>query len=89
MLLRLDEVFQNKGWNTRKKILDELRKKPQTAYELSRKLGLNYSTVKYHIEILEKFGLVTIYKKDTKYIYVVTKNYEILEKYIEEEARSR
>lgn len=88
MLLRIDEVFQNKGWNTRKKILDELRKKPQSAYELSKRLGFNYSTIKYHIEILEKFGLITKRKSGTKSVYIVTKNYELLKKYIEEDNRS-
>ncbi|MEM0016443.1 MAG: winged helix-turn-helix domain-containing protein [Saccharolobus sp.] len=87
MLLKLDEIFENKGWKVRKKILNELRKKPQTAYELSKKIGLNYSTVKYHIEILEKFGLITGNRKGTKIVYNLTKNYQILEKYIEEKGK--
>ncbi|WP_278464673.1 winged helix-turn-helix domain-containing protein [Saccharolobus islandicus] len=89
MLLRLDEIFQNKGWDTRKKILDELKNKPQTAYELSKKLGLNYSTIKYHLEILEKFGLVNINRYKTKCFYAVSKNYKIVEKYLEEEIAKR
>ncbi|QGA53347.1 ArsR family transcriptional regulator [Sulfolobus sp. E5-1-F] len=89
MLLRLDEIFQNKGWDTRKKILNELKNKPQTAYELSKKLGLNYSTVKYHLEILEKVGLINVNRYKTKYFYVISKNYKIVEKYLEEEIAKR
>ncbi|TRM89725.1 transcriptional regulator [Sulfolobus sp. A20-N-G8] len=85
MLLKIEEIFQNKGWETRKKILNELKNNPQSAYELARKLNLNYSTIKYHLEILEKFGLIMKINKGSKSLYRVTKNYNLLEKYIIEE----
>jgi predicted transcriptional regulator len=72
-ILKLEDVLESKGWDTRKKILCELSKGPHTAYSLAKKLSLNYSTVRYHLELLEKFGLVRS-DKSSKYLYVITQN---------------
>jgi predicted transcriptional regulator len=79
MITKIDEIIEGKGWETRKKILEELTKKPATAYELSKRLDLNYSTVKYHLELLEKAGMIT-YNKDrrNRYFYEVSKNVNLL-----------
>ncbi|MDT7901304.1 MAG: winged helix-turn-helix domain-containing protein [Acidianus sp.] len=79
MLYKLDEVIENKGWDTRKKILELLQSKEMTAYEISKILELNYSTVKYHLELLERVGLVTV-KKDrrNRYLYRANNNIKIL-----------
>ncbi len=81
MLVKFEELMENKGWDTRKKIIFELQSKPCTAYELSKKLGLNYSTVKYHLELLEKFEMITKKEYKHKNIYVATKNARNIEKY--------
>jgi DNA-binding transcriptional ArsR family regulator len=79
MLYKLDEVIENKGWDTRKKILELLQSKEMTAYEISKVLELNYSTVKYHLELLERVGLVTVKKdKRNRYLYKANNNIKIL-----------
>ncbi len=75
MITKLEDLLSNKGWETRKRILDEISAKPMTAYELAKRLNLNYSTVRYHLELLERNGLVT-HKKDkgNKYLYHPSRN---------------
>jgi predicted transcriptional regulator len=85
MLVKMEELLENKGWDTRKKIIFELQNKPCTAYELAKKLDLNYSTVKYHIELLEKFGIISKKAGKRKNIYVLTKNARSIEKYLKQE----
>jgi len=72
-ILKLEDIFLNKGWETRKRILEELLKEPNTAYSISRKLNLNYSTVRYHLHLLERFGLVKS-ESNGKGIYRITKS---------------
>lgn len=86
MLVKIEELLENKGWETRKRIIFELESKPCTAYELSKRLSLNYSTVKYHIELLEKFGIITKRPNKHKNVYVTTKNIKAIEKYLSEES---
>lgn len=79
MLTKLDEVIESKGWETRKKILEQILSKEMTAYELSKKLGLNYSTVKYHLELMERIGIISVKKeRNNKYLYKANKNAELL-----------
>ncbi len=79
MLYKLDEVIENKGWDTRKKILELLESREMTAYEISKLLELNYSTVKYHLELLERVGLITVRKdKRNRYLYRTNNNIKIL-----------
>ena len=47
-----------KTWETKKKILRLISKKPQTAMEISRELGLAPSTVSEHIGALEEVGAI-------------------------------
>lgn len=77
MLRKLEDIVSSKGWETRKRMLEELSKKPTTAYELAKRLNLNYSTVRYHLELLERTGLVTV-DKGSRYVYKVTKNIQFL-----------
>ncbi|WP_054845472.1 ArsR/SmtB family transcription factor [Sulfuracidifex tepidarius] len=86
MLVKVEELLENKGWETRKRIIFELETKPCTAYELSKKLSLNYSTVKYHLELLEKFGIITRKPSKHKNVYITTKNIKTIEKYLSEES---
>ncbi len=76
-ITKIDELINLPGWETRKKILELLNDSPKTAYELARVLNMNYSTIRYHLELLNKFGLVNI-KKGRKYYYELTRNAKIL-----------
>ncbi len=78
MMRKLDEVMSGKGWDTRRKILEELYMRPTTAYSLAKKLELNYSTVRYHLDLLERSGLVNHQKRGSRQVYVATKNVEVL-----------
>ncbi|BDC18355.1 winged helix-turn-helix domain-containing protein [Acidianus sp. HS-5] len=79
MLYKLDEVIENKGWDTRKKILELLESREMTAYEISKLLELNYSTVKYHLELLEKVDLITVRKdRRNRYLYRANNNIKVL-----------
>lgn len=48
-----------KGGLNRAKIIDELKNRPYNVNQLAEKMGLDYKTVKYHIGVLEKNGMVT------------------------------
>ncbi len=48
---------------TARKILKELFKKPHSATELSKKLGIPLSTVKYHIDKLTELGVIRVVHK--------------------------
>jgi DNA-binding transcriptional ArsR family regulator len=48
-----------KGGKNRARIMDELKNRPYNVHQLSEELELDYKTVKHHIEVLEKSGLVT------------------------------
>ena len=76
-ILKLEDLLQLPGWDTRKKIMEELKSGPKNAYELAKKLNLNYSTIRYHLELLQRFGLVNI-KKSRKYYYELTRTGLIL-----------
>jgi len=76
-ILKFEDLLELPGWDTRKKIMEELKLGPRNAYELSKTLDLNYSTIRYHLELLQRFGLVNI-KKNKKYYYELTKTGLIL-----------
>jgi predicted transcriptional regulator len=76
-ITKVDELLALPGWETRKRIIKALRDGPKTAYEISKELKINYSTARYHLELLQKFGLVNI-RKGRKYYYELTKNANLL-----------
>lgn len=76
-ITKVDELLALPGWETRKRIIEALRGGPKTAYEISKELKINYSTARYHLELLQKFGLVNI-RKGRKYYYELTKNANLL-----------
>lgn len=76
-ITKVDELLALPGWETRKRIIEALRSGPKTAYEISKELKINYSTARYHLELLHKFGLVNI-RKGRKYYYELTKNANLL-----------
>ena len=72
-ILKLDELVNSKGQETRIKILQLLSEKPRSPYEIAKILDLNYSTVRYHLDMMQKFGLVTSVKQG-KILYRITKD---------------
>jgi DNA-binding transcriptional ArsR family regulator len=48
-----------RGGPNRARILDELLESPQNAHRLAESLSLDYRTVRHHLLLLEKNGLVT------------------------------
>nr|KJR72955.1 MAG: hypothetical protein TU35_08770 [Thermoproteus sp. AZ2] len=47
-----------RGGQTRLEIVKALRDRPMNANQLAKALGLDYKTVRYHLEVLAKHGLV-------------------------------
>ncbi|HHO57031.1 MAG TPA: ArsR family transcriptional regulator [Thermoplasmatales archaeon] len=47
------------GGINRGKILEELMRNPMNANELSKKLDMDYKTVRHHLKILEKNSLIS------------------------------
>jgi DNA-binding transcriptional ArsR family regulator len=46
------------GAKTRVQVLLAIREEPRNALQLSQKLGLDYTTVRHHLKVLEKNGIV-------------------------------
>ncbi|MCS4542383.1 MAG: winged helix-turn-helix domain-containing protein [Euryarchaeota archaeon] len=46
------------GGLTRAEIIKALKDRPYNANQLAQKLGLDYKTVRYHLDVLERNGLV-------------------------------
>ena len=51
-------LVNTKGGENRIKILKEILTQPQNANELCRLLQLNYKTIRYHLDLLEKNNIV-------------------------------
>ncbi len=47
-----------KGGNTRGRVINTLREKPGNANQLAERLHVDYKTVRHHLNILQKNGLV-------------------------------
>jgi DNA-binding transcriptional ArsR family regulator len=82
-----------KGGLNRARIIDELRNRPYNANQLAERLSLNYKTIKYHIEVLEKNGIVTSTGKGYGALYFLSdkmeENFDIFLKIWEEFRGSR
>ncbi|MDT7899134.1 MAG: winged helix-turn-helix domain-containing protein [Sulfolobales archaeon] len=72
-ILKLEEMLNSEGQSTRVQILKLLLEKPRTPYEISKLTGLNYSTVRYHLDLMQRFGLVKA-NKNGKILYTITKD---------------
>lgn len=48
-----------RGGPNRRRILEELRRSPANAHQLSEALGLDYRTVRHHLRLLEQNSVVT------------------------------
>jgi len=72
-ILKLEEMLNSEGQSTRIQILKLLLEKPRTPYEISKLTGLNYSTVRYHLDLMQRFGLVKA-NRNGKILYTITKD---------------
>lgn len=77
-----------KGGMNRARIIDELRNRPYNANQLAERLSLNYKTIKYHIEVLEKNKIVISSGKGYGALYFLSdkmeENFDIFLKIWEE-----
>lgn len=48
-----------RGGYNRARLINAIHEDPRNAHQLSQELSLDYSTVRHHLEALEKNGLVT------------------------------
>jgi predicted transcriptional regulator len=51
-------LANTQGGENRGKILKEIFQKPCNAHELSNSLDLNYKTIRYHLDLLEKNAII-------------------------------
>jgi DNA-binding transcriptional ArsR family regulator len=65
-----------KGGMNRAKIIANLRGRPYNANQLAERLSLNYKTIKYHIEVLEKNDIVTSTGKGYGALYFLSDKME-------------
>jgi DNA-binding transcriptional ArsR family regulator len=59
-------IAGTRGGPTRLQIMLELLRRPYNANQLTERLGLDYKTVRRHLEVLVESGLITI-SKEMKY----------------------
>ena len=52
-------VAGTRGGENRARIIEALRTRPYNAHELGEALGLDYRTIRHHLDLLEKNGLLT------------------------------
>ncbi len=52
-------IAGTRGGITRAEIIKSVRETPQNANQLATSLGVDYKTVRYHLEVLEKNHVVT------------------------------
>ena len=52
-------IAGTKGGETRGKIIDLLRKTPSNANKIAEILGLDYKTIRHHLEVLEKNSIIS------------------------------
>jgi DNA-binding transcriptional ArsR family regulator len=52
-------IAGTRGGPTRAKIIEILKDTPQNANQLANSLGMDYRTIRHHIEVLEKNKIIT------------------------------
>jgi DNA-binding transcriptional ArsR family regulator len=52
-------IAGTKGGATRARIIQTLKETPQNANQLATSLGMDYRTIRHHIEVLEKNRIIT------------------------------
>ncbi len=76
-------MLGRQGGKNRIKILDHLKERSYNLNQLSKELGLNYRTIKHHIDILSDYNMIESSGGDYGKVYFLSpkleQNYEILE----------
>lgn len=52
-------ILGRKGGETTIRIIDQLLEHPYNINQLSKKLGLNYKTIKYHVQLISKSNFIS------------------------------
>ena len=52
-------IAGTRGGANRAKILEAIRKEPRNANQLGGLIGVDYRTIRHHLDVLEKNGLIT------------------------------
>jgi DNA-binding transcriptional ArsR family regulator len=72
-----------RGGLNRARIIKALAEQPMNAHQLSQELKLDYSTIRHHIEVMQKNNLVTSLGDGYGMVYLLTEdmleNYEFFE----------
>jgi len=68
-----------RGGLNRARIISTLADQPLNAHQLSQELELDYSTIRHHVEVMEKNGLVTSLGDGYGMVYLLTD--DMLENY--------
>ena len=63
-----------RGGYNRARLIDALNESPQNANQLSQELNLDYSTIRHHLEALEKNGMVTSLGDGYGIMYFLSEN---------------
>lgn len=66
-------ILGRKGGETTIRIIDQLLERPYNINQLSKKLGLNYKTIKYHIQLISKSHFITRGEIEYGSLYYPTK----------------
>jgi DNA-binding transcriptional ArsR family regulator len=81
------------GAKTRVQVLQAIKEEPRNALQLAQKLGLDYTTVRHHLKVLEKNGIVVTEGDKYGRIYFVSDSMEFhwknLESILDRTGRAR
>ena len=69
-------IAGSRGGINRGKILETIREVPMNANQLGESIGVDYRTIRHHLEILEKNGMVTSMGKRYGKMYFISANLE-------------
>ena len=69
-------IAGSRGGINRGKILETIRDVPMNANQLGESIGVDYRTIRHHLEILEKNGMVTSMGKRYGKMYFISANLE-------------
>jgi predicted transcriptional regulator len=77
-------LANTQGGENRAKILKEIMQKPCNAHELSNSLDLNYKTIRYHLDLLEKNNIIIPIGEKYGKTYFPSDNLNELKEYFDE-----
>jgi DNA-binding transcriptional ArsR family regulator len=69
-------ILGTRGGVNRVKIIKILKERPYNANQLAEKLNVTYKTIQFHVEILEKSGLVSSSKEKYNKMYFLSDELE-------------